>query len=51
MLRQTDELANPCQNWMEEFHNLKVEYGFIKAKLLIYQQRRKKSRAKKMGIA
>jgi hypothetical protein len=50
ILRQKAELANPYQHWMEEFNNFKMEYGFIKAELLIYQQRRKKSRAKQWEL-
>jgi hypothetical protein len=35
-LRQRVELVDLYHNWMEEFDNLKMEYVFMKAKLLIY---------------
>jgi hypothetical protein len=31
---------------MEEFNNLKMEYAFVKADLLIYQKKSKRSQAK-----
>jgi hypothetical protein len=31
---------------MEEFNNLKMEYAFMKADLLIYQKKNKRSQAK-----
>jgi hypothetical protein len=31
---------------MEEFNNLKMEYAFMKADLLIYQEKSKRSQAK-----
>jgi hypothetical protein len=36
---------------MEEFNNLKMEYDFMKAKLLIYQKKSKRNQAKVLGIA
>jgi hypothetical protein len=35
---------------MEEFRNLKLEYAFMKAKLLIYQKRSKKSQAEQWEL-
>jgi hypothetical protein len=34
--RQKVELVDLYHYWMEEFHNLKMEYAFRKVKLLIY---------------
>jgi hypothetical protein len=34
-LKQKVELANLYHHWMEEFNNLKMEYVFMKVKLLI----------------
>jgi hypothetical protein len=42
-LRQKVELANLYHYQMEEFDNLKMEHAFMKAKLLIYQKRSKRS--------
>jgi hypothetical protein len=45
MLRQKMELTNFYHSWIEEFENLKMEYVLIKAELLIYQKRSKRSQA------
>jgi hypothetical protein len=42
-LRQRAELVDLYHHWMEEFDNLKMEYVFMKAKLMIYQNMNKRS--------
>jgi hypothetical protein len=42
-LRQRARLENLYHYWMEEFKNLKMEYAFMKVKLLIYQKISKRS--------
>ncbi len=42
-LKQRVELADLYHYQMEEFDNLKMEHAFMKAELLIYQKRSKRS--------
>jgi hypothetical protein len=41
-LRQRVRLANLYHHQMEEFDNLKMEYAFMKAELLIYKKESKR---------
>jgi hypothetical protein len=43
VLKHRVEHINLYHHWMEEFDNLKMEHGFMKAKLLIYYKRSKRS--------
>lgn len=43
-LRQRAELVDLYHHQIEEFDNLKMEYVFMKAKLMIYQNMNKRSR-------
>jgi hypothetical protein len=43
-LRQRAEFVDLYHHWIEEFDNLKMEYVFMKAKLMIYQNMNKRSR-------
>jgi hypothetical protein len=44
-LKQKAEFVDLYHYQMEEFDNLKMEHAFMKAKLLIYQKRSKRSQA------
>jgi hypothetical protein len=45
-LRQRAKLTNPYHHQMEEFNNLKMEHAFMRAKLLIFQKKRKRNQVK-----
>ncbi len=49
-LRQRAKLANLYHYRVEEFNNLKMEHAFMKAELLIYQKRNKRSQAKQWEL-
>jgi hypothetical protein len=44
-LRQRAELVDLYHHRIEEFDNLKMEYVFMKARLMIYQNMNKRNRA------
>jgi hypothetical protein len=49
-LRQKVKLANLYRYRVEEFNNLKMEHAFMKAELLIYQKRNKRSQAEQWEL-
>jgi hypothetical protein len=49
-LRQRARLANLYHYQMEEFNNFKMEYAFMKVKLLIYQKRSKRSQVEQWEL-
>jgi hypothetical protein len=46
VLKQRAKLVDLYHYQMEEFNNLKIKHAFMKAELLIYQKRSKRSQAK-----
>jgi hypothetical protein len=50
VFKQKVKLANLYHYRMEEFDNLKMEHAFMKAKLLIYQKRSKRSQAEQWEL-